>query len=391
MRLKVVAIVVLLVVALGAVLASLGVFKPAASSATTLLTAPATVQDVTDEIAATGTVQAVSKYFLAFGQAAVTVDGDAAADGSQGGNQIAASVTWPVATLTVKVGDRVTKGQTLATADTKDLEAKIADATRSAKSAALQLKQAQTDRDNASTTAQKRQTQQALYNAQSADAKAKSDLADLEALRDHVALVAPADGVVTAVAIAVGADAPSGAAITMLSSELIVATSVVESDIASIKADQAATVDVAALDASLRGTVVSIDPVGSGSGSGNVVSYAVKVALDAPPAGLRPGMSADITITAASAPNVLAIPSRALTGNAGSYTVRVVAADGSVSTRSIEVGLVTSSLAEVKSGLQAGELVVTGTSSNQNTVTNGFGGGGFQGGGGGTVIRGQKP
>ena len=51
----------------------------------------------------------------------------------------------------------------------------------------------------------------------------------------------------------------------------------------------------------------------------------------------------------------------------------------------------TSSLAEVKSGLQAGELVVTGTSSNQNTVTNGFGGGGFQGGGGGTVIRGQKP
>jgi hypothetical protein len=150
-------------------------------------------------------------------------------------------------------------------------------------------------------------------------------------------------------------------------------------------------VDVAALDASLRGTVVSIDPVGSGSGNGSVVSYAVKVALDAPPAGLRPGMSADITITAASAPNVLAIPSRALTGNAGSYTVRVVAADGSVSTRSIEVGLVTSSLAEVKSGLQAGELVVTGTSSNQNTVTNGFGGGGFQGGGGGTVIRGQKP
>jgi macrolide-specific efflux system membrane fusion protein len=87
---------------------------------------------------------------------------------------------------------------------------------------------------------------------------------------------------------------------------------------------------------------------------------------------------------------VLATPSRALTGNAGSYTVRVVAADGSVSTRSVEVGLVTSSLAEIKSGLQAGEMVVTGTSSSQNSVTNGFGGGGFQG-GGGTVIRGTRP
>lgn len=390
MRLKLVAIVVLLVVAGGAVLASLGTFTPAASSATTLLTTPASVQDVTDEIAATGTIQAVAKYFLAFGQDPVTVDGDSTEDGSQGGDATAASVTWPVATVTVKVGDRVTKGQTLATADTTDLDAKIADATRTAKSAALQLKQAQVDRDDASTTAQKRQTQQSLYNALSADAKAKSDLADLEALRDHVTLVAPAGGVVTAVTVAAGSSAPAGAAITMLSSDLIVTTSVVESDIAAIKADQTATVDVAALDASLRGKVLSIDPVGSGSGGGSVVSYAVKVALDAPPAGLRPGMSADITIVAASASKVLAIPSRALTGNAGSYTVRVVAADGSVSTRNVEVGLVTSSLAEVKSGLQAGDLVVTGTSSNQNSVTNGFGGGGFNG-GGGTVVRGTRP
>src|SRR6185369_13095263 len=132
-------------------------------------------------------------------------------------------------------------------------------------------------------------------------------------------------------------------------------------------------------------------PVGSSSGNGGVVSYGVNVALDAPPAGLRPGMSADITITAASAANVLAIPSRALTGTPGSYTVRVVAADGSVSTRAVEVGLVTSSLAEIKSGLQAGERVVTGTSSSQQTVngtTNGRGGF-FGGGGGGVVVPGR--
>ena len=386
MRLKVVAIVVLLVVAGGAVLASLGVFTPAASNASSLLTTAASVQDVADDIAATGTVGAVSKSFLAFGQATVTVDGASTADGSQGGDPTAASVTWPVATLTVKVGDHVTKGETLATADTADLETKIGDAYRAAKSADLQLKQAQSDRDNATTTAQTRQTQQALYGAQTADEKARADLADLAALRDHVALVAPADGVVTAVTISVGSNAPAGAAITIISADLVVTTSVVESDIASIKVGQAATVVVSALDASLRGTVASIDPVGSSSGSGGVVSYGVSVALDAPPAGLRPGMSADITITAASATGVLAIPSRALTGNPGSYTVRVVAADGSVSTRSVQVGLVTSSLAEIKSGLQAGELVVTGTSSTQNTVTNGFGGGGF---GGGGTIRGQ--
>jgi len=111
------------------------------------------------------------------------------------------------------------------------------------------------------------------------------------------------------------------------------------------------------------------------------VSFAVVVQLDAPPAELRPGMSADISIVAASATNVLAIPSRALSGSAGAYTVRVVAADGTVSVRSVEVGLVTSSLAEIKSGLQAGEQVVTGTSSTQNTTTTGTGGGAFPGGG----------
>jgi len=383
MRLKVIAIVVLLLVAGGAVLASLGVFTPSTGSATTFLTTAAAVTDVTDEIAATGTVEAVSKYFLAFGQPAVAVDGASTADGSQGGDATAASVTWPVLTLAVTVGDRVTAGETLATADTSDLEARIADATRAAKSAALQLKQAETDRSNATTTTTRRQTQQALYNAQTSDAHAKADLAALEALRDHVTLVAPDDGVVTVVTIAAGADAPAGAAITILSADLVVTTSVVESDIASIVAGQAATVTVAALDASLNGTVASIDPVGAGSGSGGVVSYGVDVALAAPPAGLRPGMSADITIVAANATNVLAIPSRALSGSAGSYTIRVVAADGSVSTRTVEVGLVTSSLAEVRGGLQAGELVVTGTSSTQNSVTNigGFGGGG--------TIRGQ--
>jgi macrolide-specific efflux system membrane fusion protein len=168
----------------------------------------------------------------------------------------------------------------------------------------------------------------------------------------------------------------------MITGSLQITTDVVESDIAAIKVDQEADVTVAAIDASLTGKVLSIDPVGSDSGSSGVVSFAVVVQLDSPPAELRPGMSADISIVAASATDVLAIPSRALSGSAGAYTVRVVAPDGTVSVRSVEVGLVTSSLAEIKSGLQEGEQVVTGTSSTQNsTNAAGTGGGAFPGGG----------
>lgn len=381
MRLKLFAIVVLLVVGGAAVAVSTGMLTPAATNATSLLTAAASVTDVTDEIAATGAVEAAAQYELAFGTAPVETAGSSTSDSTASSNALASSIEWPVTEVKVAAGDHVTAGQVLATADTSDLESQIADARRAASSANLQLKQARSDHADATGTGAKRQTQIALYNAQSAAAKAKADLAALVALRGHETITAPVAGTVTDVAISKGSDAPSGVAITMISGELRVSTEVVESDIAAIRVDQQATVTVSALDASLQGKVVSIDPVGAASGSNGVVSFAVTVALDSPPAGLRPGMSADISIVAASATNVLAIPSRALSGSAGAYSVRVVATDGTVSVRDVEVGLVTSSLAEIKSGLQAGERVVTGTSSSQNTTTTVGGGGAFPGGG----------
>ena len=388
MRLKVFALIGLLVIAGGAVFVAIGGLGAPATSASTLLTTAAAVSDVTDEIAATGTVQAASQYALAFGVGPTVADG-ASESVVAPTDPVANGVEWLVDEVKVVAGDHVMKGDVLSTASTADLEAQIAEASRAAKSAALQLKQATDDRANASTTAAKRQTQMALYNAQTSDAHAKASLAALVALRGHVRLVAPADGIVTRVAISTGVAAPSGTAIALISSEMRISTSVVESDVAAIKAGQESSVTIAALEATLRGKVVSVDPVGSGGGSGGVVSFAVAVQLDAPPSGLRPGMSADITIVAASSTGVLAIPSRALSGTAPNYTVRIVAEDGAVSTRSITVGLVTSSLAEVKSGLQAGDLVVTGTSSTQNALANGgtVGGGAFPGG----IIRNTRP
>ena len=388
MRLKLFALIGLLVIAGGAVFVAIGGLGAPATSASTLLTTAAAVSDVTDEIAATGTVQAASQYALAFGVGPTVADG-ASESVVAPTDPVANGVEWLVDEVKVVAGDHVMKGDVLSTASTADLEAQIAEASRAAKSAALQLKQATDDRANASTTAAKRQTQMALYNAQTSDAHAKASLAALVALRDHVRLAAPADGIVTRVAISTGVAAPSGTAIAVISPDMRISTSVVESDVAAIKSGQDASVTIAALEATLRGKVVSVDPVGSGGGSGGVVSFAVAVQLDAPPSGLRPGMSADITIVATSATGVLAIPSRALSGAAPNYTVRIVAADGAVSTRSITVGLVTSSLAEVKSGLQAGDLVVTGTSSTQNALANGgtVGGGAFPGG----IIRNTRP
>ncbi|HXI45652.1 MAG TPA: efflux RND transporter periplasmic adaptor subunit [Candidatus Acidoferrales bacterium] len=397
MRWKLAAIVGLLVVASVAIGFSAGLFKPSATAATTFLTAAVTTSDVTDEVTATGSVASTETYALAFGAKPVVTAASASSSSdssgsSNNGSSSGPSVAWPVTEVDVKVGDRVADGQVLAKAASTDLEAQIAEADLTAKSAAIQLKQAQTGLDNATTTDAIRQAKVGLYSAQSSKTRADTALAELVALRPLATLTAPGAGIVTAVAISDGDDAPSGTAITVAAAALQVTTNVVESDVASISVGQAATVTVGAIDATLQGTVATIAPTASAaSGSNGVVEYAVEITLDAPPPALRSGMSADVSIVTATAPGVLAIPSRALSGSAGSYTVRVVAADGSVSTRAVEVGLVTASLAEITSGLQAGERVVTGTSSSQQTVngtTNGRGGF-FGGGGGGVVVPGR--
>ena len=377
MKLKVLAIVALLAVGGAAVFVTLGGIPRSAAAATTYLTGTAAVADVSDDVAATGTVASATSWSLAFGSAPTTGDASTAAQDG----------TWTVATVTVKVGDVVKKDDVLATATNPTLAADTEAALNDWRSARLQLLQAQDAADAASTTSSERQTQSALYSATNAVAQARTKLTDLQAAAARNRLVAPAAGVVTAVNVAVGVDAPSGAAITVASTDYQVTAEVVESDVASMRLQQPASISVSAIGASLDGTVTAIAPTASTSSSGSVVSYAVTVALKDPPAELRAGMTADVTITTASASGVLAVPAAALRGGAGNYSVLVMTAAGQPEARAVTVGLITSSLVEVTSGLNAGDVVVTGTSSTQRTTTGTGGGanGGFvvPGGGGG--------
>jgi RND family efflux transporter MFP subunit len=370
MRLKLVAIVLLLVVGGAALVVTLGGFPRNAAAATTYLTATAEIADVRDDVAATGSIASATSWNLAFGTAPTT---GTASDSSSSGQTD--SGTWTVRDVAVKVGDSVTKGQVLATATNADLAAKITAATNDWTVASLNEDQAHTTYDDASGDAAIRQARIAWLNARNQLAAAHQTLIDLKAAAALRALVAPAAGLVTAVDIAAGADAPSGAAITLASTDYQVTASVVESDISTMRLQQSATVTVAAIGATLEGTVSAIAPTAddSSSGGGNgVVSYPVTVTLKSPPAALRAGMTAQVTITTASAPGVLAVPAAAIRGVDGSYSVLVMTAAGTPEARPVTVGLMTSSLVEIQSGLSAGDVVVTGTSSAQRT-TNGFG------------------
>lgn len=380
MKLKVLALVVLVAVGVGAVAVGSGVIGTTAAVGTEFLTANATVGDVTDDVAATGTLAPTESYGLLFGADPYLDDGGDSAPSSEG--------TWPVSAVEVGIGDRVAKGDVLATADTAALELDLTNATTDLRSANLNLaiaKGSLADAEDAGNTDAERQAKLGLYSAEKAVSQASEARRAIRAQIKAATLKAPIAGIVTAVNIHAGLDAPAGPAILVASSTFQVTTDVVESDLADIKVGQTASVTIDALDTDVEGTVSAISPV-AGDGSSGVVAFPVTVTLTSAPREARAGMSADVTITTASATGVLTVPSAALEGTTGDYAVMTLAADGTPQRTPVDVGLVTSTTAEIKSGLAAGTAVVTGTAADLVGTVNDNGGGRF--GTGGVAIPG---
>ena len=67
MKTKIVAVLALAAIGVGAIYVSLGGLSAQAASATQYLTSTATTGDVTDDVAATGTIEAAVRYGLVFG------------------------------------------------------------------------------------------------------------------------------------------------------------------------------------------------------------------------------------------------------------------------------------------------------------------------------------
>jgi HlyD family secretion protein len=79
-------------------------------------------------------------------------------------------------------------------------------------------------------------------------------------------------------------------------------------------------------------------------------------------ANLRPGMQAHAYIGAGSANDVLLIPVEAIFEEDGSPKVEILNEDGTTKVVSVKIGLMNDNVAEVKSGVNEGDLVITGSS-----------------------------
>lgn len=197
-----------------------------------------------------------------------------------------------------------------------------------------------------------------------------------------------------------GATAAAGLVTISDTTHLQVVAGFSEADVATMKPEQTAQFVFPALGqqanaAPVTGKVVSIAQ--TSSTTNGVVTYPVTVSIANPPASLRLGQSANITVTTAVADNALLVPSLAVTTSGDRQSVNVLR-NGTTTPTRVTTGITANGRTQILTGLSEGdqiELPAISSTLDSGTGTtqqgNGFGGAGFGGGnrGGGTRGGGQ--
>ena len=192
-----------------------------------------------------------------------------------------------VTEVNIKVGDEVTAGQSLVQLDTAIIEAQI-------KEAEFNVQALQSTLDKLTrNVATERDRSIAKANVDSAQARLDSIKAQLA----NSTLVAPVAGTVTAVDTSVGETVTPGRVVVTiadLKTFRIETTDLSEVDIPQVSIGKPAKVFIEALNLDTTGKVVEIAQQSETVG-GDVV-FKVTIELDEQPAGLRWGMSAEVTL-----------------------------------------------------------------------------------------------
>jgi HlyD family secretion protein len=190
--------------------------------------------------------------------------------------------------------------------------------------------------------------------------QARSNLQTAQAALNNTQIVAPFDGVVTAVNYQLGDTVGNSTVITVMDeSKLYLQTYVDESDYALFKVGNPVEVVFSALpDQTFTGKVIQVSPALYTSSGQSAVSGLVQ--LDPTDANLLIGMDATVTVIGGQAQNAVIIPVSALHEYAPNQYAVFVERNGQLTVDFVQVGLQDAVNAEIKSGLQPGDVVSTG-------------------------------
>lgn len=387
--------------------------RPKTSAAATDQYVSVSQQTLKQTVSATGTIEPAQESDLSF------------------------SSSGTVTGVDVEVGDKVTKGDKLATMDDSSLKATV-----DSDKAALKASQ-----DNLSTLEDDSDTTDTALASAKADVNLKkSELAQAKDALKGATLTAPFSGVVAAVGISVGdaagsssssgssssgsgssgssssgssgsgssptdsstsssssaSSSSSSGSITVISTDSwTVSTSVGGTDLSSVKKGLQAQITPSGASDPVFGTVETVGVMASSSDSSSS-SFPVTIKITGSPNGLHAGESADVSIIVKQLSNALVVPTMAVKTVNGQAVVDKKSGSGTVQTK-ITIGDTYGFYTQVKSGLASGDEVKvsiptrsagsgsagsgasTGSGSGSGIggglTGGGFGGGGLSGGG----------
>jgi membrane fusion protein, macrolide-specific efflux system len=385
----VVPVVVILLVGLGTAAWAMNRSDASTTAAVTYRSVTVSTGTVRESVSASGTIEPAATDDLSF------------------------SAAGEVTGVYVTEGQKVAKGQKLATLSSASLTSQVAQAKSTLAAAKARLSSDETA---------------AASSAQIASDKAditvgEASVTDAETALAGATLTSPIAGTVTVVNVTVGeqksgsssggsssggsgsgssGSSGSGGSNSSSSSSSSTTTADVEvistgsyvvdatvdaTDVANVTKGDQATITPTGARTPVFGLVTSVGIVASSSSG--TATFPVVVTVTGSPAGLYAGGSADLAITYKQVSNVLVVPTLAITRSSGASTV-TVDKNGAKTVKTITTGLSSGGSTEVLTGLSDGDTVLvairvpTGTGTGTGT-RGGFGGGtgGFGGGTGG--------
>ncbi len=356
--------IVIAVICLGA--AAFFLLRPGSKGRVSLETSPVTRIDITNSVTATGTVEPVTKV------------------------EVGTQVSGIIDKLYADYNDVVKAGQIIAEMDRVNLEAELvsADAQLAAakteyeyrekeykRTEQLHEKELVSDSDYDSAYYQYQTAKNNYSQAQASYTKVKRNLS-------YATITSPIDGVVISRAVeegqtvAAGFETPTLFTIAKDLTDMQVIADVDEADIGQVKEGQKVVFTVDAYpDDEFTGTVEQVRL--EATTTSNVVTYEVVISAPNPDLKLKPGLTANVTVTTLEEKGVLAVPTKALrftpdseilstigitvNGAASPDEKTVWVKNGStISPKAVTVDHTTGDKTGILSGISEGDEVVTG-------------------------------
>jgi len=199
--------------------------------------------------------------------------------------------------------------------------------------------------------------EQALKSAQGSRLSAEGKYRGAEAQLSYSRIVSPIDGVVTDRPLYEGdlANANQPLLTVMNLSRLIAKAHVAQAEAAALKVGDAAELQVPGLNDPIKGRVTLVSPaLDPGS-----TTLEVWVEASKANSALRPGVTVEVTMTAKTVKDAIAVPASAVfkSAESGDY-VMTAGSDNLAHQKAVQVGIRNSTMAQILSGINAGDAVI---------------------------------